>query len=632
MRKLYSLVLIAAGLLIGTNSWAGLVSVDYITGTKAGQHDDITGLQAAVESVIPGDSAKITLNDYEYLTSVVKLNGQKICLNLAGNTIEESGASGTGCFEIYKGTLHVTGSGIINHSVKGTGSNVTRSAITVLGADVESKTQVWSTLIIDEDVLVTTNANAKQYGITIDASSADPSSPYTTYQASGSTNPCAINGSFGCAYGVKILVKGTVFGQQRGINIAGNINAAPECDTNPASLFPYIKVYPTAQVYCYSDDLSSGNGGIYAGGYCKIDVSGNVHGQTGIFMKSGDLTLTDATVASDSQNSKASGNYGGDVAGTGVFIASDQGYAGEVSVKVEGATTITSGSATTAAAIVDVYADNSTDNTQVSHIAITGGTIEGNIQLTTKTGDKTEVTGGTLPETVKIGGTDKEVTSLIPPTATVHTTTVTDPATGKDKVIVVEGAAPAKYDVTLNSFGLATFSATETVNIPSGLNVYKAGDMNVNNELSLASIGGAIIPAGTGVILYNENGGSYELTVSTSTTSVTGISNNNLKPATSWRITETDVYILHGNELYKYEGTEFKANKAYLKLPISNVAPGSNSAPARISLRFAETEETQAVENVAPEAVKAVKFVGEDGKLYIRRGEAVYTVQGQLVK
>ena len=78
--------------------------------------------------------------------------------------------------------------------------------------------------------------------------------------------------------------------------------------------------------------------------------------------------------------------------------------------------------------------------------------------------------------------------------------------------------------------------------------------------------------------------------------------------------------------MYKYEGANMKANKAYLDL-----GTGSG-APKRIRMVVTETEETQAVENIAPEAVKAVKFVGNDGKLYIRRGEAVYTVQGQLVK
>ncbi len=641
MRKLYSLVLIAAGLLIGTNSWADQVQVAYKTGTYAENPRTFVGgtaLQDAVGTINKGDSAVITLLDDQHLSSVVTLDGQKICLDLAGNEVKESSTSGKGCFKIRKGTLHVTGSGTINHSVYGTASNVARSAITVFGAPyAQRETENWSLLIIDENVLVTTNSGAKQYGITLDAASltggADPGTPYVTYAAS--TLSCAIDGKLGCAYGVKILVKGTVYGYQRGINIAGNINATPECGND--GKFPYIKIYPTAEVSCYTDNLSSGNGGIYAGGYCKIDVSGNVHGQTGILVKSGDITLTDATVASDSEQTKANGNYGGDVAGTGIFIASDQSYGGNVGVKIEGATTVTSGTGTGSTAIIDVYADNSTNNTQVSHIQVTGGTIEGDIKLTSTTGAVTQVTGGQLPETITVGSNENyQTANLVPTGTTVHTTTVKDPETGEKTIIISAGEAPTTLPVVLNDYYLATFSATETVEIPTGsdLKVYTAGALNGEN-LELYPVTSSYIPAGTGVILYNEanNEKNFALTVYNGEDPISALlGTNNLKPATAWRVTETDVYILHGSELWQYTGTEFKANKAYLKLPTSNVAPGPNQAPARISLRFNQTEQTTAIENVAPEAVKAVKFVGEDGKLYIRRGEAVYTVQGQLVK
>jgi hypothetical protein len=64
-----------------------------------------------------------------------------------------------------------------------------------------------------------------------------------------------------------------------------------------------------------------------------------------------------------------------------------------------------------------------------------------------------------------------------------------------------------------------------------------------------------------------------------------------------------------------------KENKAYLQI-------NTTGAPARIRLAFGQTT---GVENVEAEAVKAEKFV-ENGQIFIRRGEAVYNLQGQIVK
>ena len=174
-----------------------------------------------------------------------------------------------------------------------------------------------------------------------------------------------------------------------------------------------------------------------------------------------------------------------------------------------------------------------------------------------------------------------------------------------------------KYDVTLNANGLATFSATDAVSIPSGLKAYTATGLT-GDVLNLSEITAAQVPANTGVILYGAANGAYELPIIATAAAIT--ETNLLKAATVWPAAAGTVYILHGNELWEYTGSDMKANKAYLQLPAG--------APKRIRLAF---DQATAIDNVEVEAVKAEKFV-ENGQIFIRRGNEVFNLQGQIVK
>ena len=185
--------------------------------------------------------------------------------------------------------------------------------------------------------------------------------------------------------------------------------------------------------------------------------------------------------------------------------------------------------------------------------------------------------------------------------------------------------APTGYNVTLNGAGLATFSAAETTKIPDGLKVYQAGNI-ANAELVLNQVeDDEYIPANTGVILYGDADQSYFMEIYNDIVAISeDYTSNSLKAYTAWESRSAEpVYILHGSELWQYTGTQFVDNKAFLQLP-----GGANNAPARISMRF---NTTTAVENVETEAVQPVKFI-ENGEIYIRRGNEVYNLQGQLVK
>lgn len=185
------------------------------------------------------------------------------------------------------------------------------------------------------------------------------------------------------------------------------------------------------------------------------------------------------------------------------------------------------------------------------------------------------------------------------------------------------------YNVTLNDNFLATFSANENVIIPEGLSAYAAEYESEMELLTLYKISD-YIPANTGVILYNENGAKalnyqknfsleiYEGTVPAYT------GTNDLKPASAYATNHTGhIYVLHGDMMYTYEdeASGMKPNKAFLQID------AQYPAPQRIAFRF---NEEQGVENIEVEG-KAVKFV-ENGRVFIKRGEKVYNLQGQLVK
>ena len=191
-----------------------------------------------------------------------------------------------------------------------------------------------------------------------------------------------------------------------------------------------------------------------------------------------------------------------------------------------------------------------------------------------------------------------------------------------DRFIINYVPAPTGYTVTPNAAGYATFSAAEATVIPDGATAY-TGTIS-GEELVLNQIMGGYVPAGTGVIVAGTGGTPYNFAIHAG--SVDAIEGNALQATATYNTSMKNVYVLKGNAFLEYVGTNaLAANKAYIQLPEASVA---NGAPARISFRF---NGTTAVENVEAEAVKAEKFI-ENGQVFIRRGNEVYNLQGQIVK
>lgn len=185
--------------------------------------------------------------------------------------------------------------------------------------------------------------------------------------------------------------------------------------------------------------------------------------------------------------------------------------------------------------------------------------------------------------------------------------------------------------------GWATFASPVKVAVPDGVTAYKATYSNEggDEQLVLDAVSGAI-PANEGVLLRGEADHVY--TFSPTNDDAGDYAGNALKGCpvrtdiTSVAATN-DIFCLRYSELYSltgffiYSGQYIAAGKAYLPLPKAE----PSSAPRRIRFVFREEQGTTGFDPTNAEAVPTTKFI-ENGQLYIRRGDAVYTIQGVRVK
>ena len=604
MRKLYSLVLIAAGLLIGTNSWAANTTVSQLQDA----FDDAT----TTEFVLQSDADNLTF------TSQLVLDKDKyMVLDLNGLTLKMDVAK-KAAIVVKRGRLEIKNGTIENNNLA-TNDLVRVYGTTATGTDAELETPYSQVIVANTAIL----KNEKQK---LD----------TKFNALVITE----TGTEKLANGARIDVYGKAKGRTYGIKVNGNVKEP--ADRSDA---PFVYVHANSEVTSMNDSSSVA---IYASGFARWRIEGNCQGNTGLYAKGGTVDITgNANIEStaDAAQAASTGKTSGIAAGgSAIVIESNAAYPGQISVTISGNSTITG---TKGYAIEETVAD-AVEGTKVESISIQGGTITGGdagaiiVDAATKGAGNVQVVGGEFEGVAKVDGTTVETVAI----STFVPGTTTDDDTDEDKDFLVTGAGTEANPIvvtpntskviTLNAYGYATFSAAKARAIKADdkedLKAYTA-TFNGEYTLGLTEYSG-VIYANSGVVFIGTPNKTYALLADDSEADALPSA---LKPAAEWSSAEAvngiitgqvheNAYVLSGNMMYKYEGANMKANKAYLDL-----GTGSG-APKRIRMVVTETEETQAVENIAPEAVKAVKFVGNDGKLYIRRGEAVYTVQGQLVK
>lgn len=642
----------AAALLIGTNAKA--VPVAQVGGQT------YESLQAAFSAVPDGGTATITMVAAEYTApaAIVLGNGEGkakfITLDLAGNTLKANASQKT-LFQIYSGALKIVSTGnegkISCTATSGYLIQVFGSILKDVNPRTASESQLYSYLLVDENVKIESQsiaimvypAGKNAYnGVSMNAVGA------WIYNDDADHN---YGDPRGVANGARVEVKGNVYGKKYAIQTNGQLagpflNATQQTffDEHKADFYgttdvtvsgndtlytPFIHIFPTAKMEAGN---ANGNVAVYASGYARWLIEGECEGASGVYMKSGKVTLDDAIVKSnytDDATNTFGSNKGVNSAGNAVVVESNSHYTGNCALDIEGSTEVST-EANGGTALLEGVKEG--DNTTVNEIKIGGGSLSGDnaIAISTLTAEEESVVKivGAAPGTTFTGnvtvGTTSDIKDLIPG-AVVSIITNSDNTT---TAVIATGASHEVYNVSLNGEGLSTFSALDNVRFDaSAFKAYKAGEMS-NDKLTLSQIaaseGYVYIPAGTGVILYGAASGvAHFERVDDAVTALEGT--NNLKPSTAWKAAYAGAaYILHSNELWVYDGEQFADNKAFLILPNDN----QENAPKRIRLVF---EETQDVENVEFEAVKAQKFI-ENGQIFIIRGEKVYNVQGQIVK
>ena len=197
-----------------------------------------------------------------------------------------------------------------------------------------------------------------------------------------------------------------------------------------------------------------------------------------------------------------------------------------------------------------------------------------------------------------------------------------------------------RYGAKASADSWGTFASPVAVKVPSGVTVYKAVyEKNGDDETLTLTDAGSVIPANTGVLLsMADASASYAFTLATSdeaTVAADNFEGNSLvgcatRTDISTVAATNDIFCLRRSDqfgmsgFFLYTGQYIPAGKAYLPVP----KDGGTPAPSR-RIRFVYDTAT-AIDNSA-EAVHATKFI-EDGQLFIRRGDAVYTIQGIRVE
>ena len=531
MRKLYSIVLMATALLIGTNVWAKTHVAQIVGG---GTYET---LEAAFAAATNGQTIEMLDNDtltkpidFGKATKESEYNPKTVTLDFKGKTVTMEGTTkkvnGVNVkqdrmFNVYSGALKLVNStpaagGGLHHTYN-SGKYYT---ILVFGSirkdcdpseDKEDKLGYYTYLSIGDGVnIVSDGENNDKGGICVmimpngtnsvtqdkkscaitattapqvgGAEALAGSNIWNGYNTCGSyiytndykfddTKACGKKYSFsdprGVANGVRIDVyghlEGSLYAMQSNGQLAGPDDKYKEADSyyntykntfyggkipaevadisdNDKNYAPYIHIYDGAQLTNkegVNENLKPKQVALYTSGYARWYVEGECSGTTGLYMKSGDVTLKNATISSSFEGT-ATNNSGQTIGvsgqGNAVVVESNDHYSGHISLNIEGDTKVTT-PADDGTALLETVSKNS--DPAVEHININGGTLTGEnaIVISQETAEENVVAvyGSTME-----GAVDADLDKILP--SSVHTTTTVQD--GKTTVVVSKGNGP----------------------------------------------------------------------------------------------------------------------------------------------------------------------------------------------
>jgi len=424
MKKLYSFVLMATMLLIGTN-------VSAVTHEVDNADDFYTYWQSANGDVIKLIDA-VTLDKTLWLgTDSLQDDSRSIEINLNGYKLTTSADYG---FVVTHGKLKITNSRpAAGGQIEGTGgqnlfylSGSTKKDINPREDDVDYFTHLYigaGVTLTQSAYCATIIVDGVQPGYAVypkndNYKPAKPQLKYATnvyagydkdYHVAANTwysnpNKCVSNG-------VRIDVHGTIVGTKYGIQSHGYLGTKTHYDRTYASYIkvvegdtlptfydqnnalanvkeyvlkasdtlyaPFIHVYPEARVSAWPEKTGSSKApmGVYAAGYARWLLEGYIEGGVGVLIKSGTVDIQDATIVGTgpTYNPPASSTSGSNASGSAIVMDSGDSYVGDMDVTVGGDSHISAAHGYA----IDEAVTTAAQSTKVDHITITGGTFVG---------------------------------------------------------------------------------------------------------------------------------------------------------------------------------------------------------------------------------------------------------------
>lgn len=512
MKKLFSIVLVAAGMFMSAN--AGVVT-------------DPAQLEAALNA---GGTVQLGgANEVFEITSTISITtGATVELDLNGHNLVMNQPQATDCYviRVKHGNLTVTNS------------------LPATGGSVLNNTPNFGTTKDDRQVVdVPKYKNEKGYEIvcfSVEGSATPTDANYSVLKIASEVTVATREGKAGIiinaqnknatveieghkhkvSWGAVVRVAGKVYGDKYGIQVSGNVNAGRANLTDEGIncegfAFPILEIASTADVSSNPTAVVNGNG-VYCGGFAIVTINGYVHGSNGVYVKSSEVTIEDAHIESENPNytevvGKKSGSEG---SGNAIVIESNAGYNGGAAVTVSGDSKIEAASGFAIQETITTAAESN-----VEEINIQGGTFiageQGGIIMTEKTVED---------EVVKVsdanleGFTAQEVTDLIGGGSNNFIVTTED-----GTVVVCSGTAPSwKSGDLANDNGDYQWTTAKTQNIESDINVgffdmekgtvdVKAGKTLTVNRLVMGpeakivvEVGGRLIVDGNMGIVAND--------------------------------------------------------------------------------------------------------------------------------
>lgn len=411
MKKIYSLLLTAAALLVGTNAWAA---------TRTAK--DANEFKNAWEAAANGDVIKltndVTIDKTLWLgTANMKDAAKSITLDLNSWTLMNSANDLAYMFVITHGSLNITGNGIISQ----TGSKA-EEVFRLTGSTYETvnpKTATsgyFSSLTVGEGVQI----NAAKNGIVLDeienvtfgtnGKNGNDKAYYVhadkAWATAGveavSTKPYStrvFTGSRGIANGVRVDVSGKIVAGKYAMKANGNLGGpsntlkddlsgyyiSPEEEdlysSFDAAYAPFIHIHSSADLRAPAENEGTKKPvAVYCSGFARWLVEGTCVGSTGIYVKSGEVDIHDANIQSNytgEYTAASSTNSGVTATGSAVVIESSKVYAGDIDVNISGDSHLSAGSGYAIDESITYGEEYQEGESKVNTITISGGTFDG---------------------------------------------------------------------------------------------------------------------------------------------------------------------------------------------------------------------------------------------------------------